>query len=108
MDNSLLLTLIVALLALNLLLVGFYLILVLNDVRTTLKKVNTLLDTTSETADSVSRPIQNVSHIAEAFTNGLEAVQVVKTIMNKYGQPHQRDSVSSIIDNQKGGRNVRL
>ena len=107
MDNSVLLTLIVALLALNLLLVGFYLVLVLNDVRTTLKKVNTLLDTTAETADSVSRPIQNVSHIAEAFTNGLEAVNLVRTVMNKYGHTHH-DSVSSIIDNQKGGRNVRL
>jgi|GEM_PF-1938212 len=107
MDNSLLLTLIVVLLSLNLLLVGFYLILVLNDVRATLKKVNILLDTTSETADSVARPIQNVSHIAEAFTNGLEAVNIVKTVMSKYGH-RQRDSVSSILDNQKGGRDERL
>ena len=107
MDNSILLILIVALLSLNLLLVGFYLILVLNDFRATLKKINTLLDTASETADSVSRPIQNVSHIAEAFTSGLEAVKLVKTVMNKYGQ-HQKDSVSSIIDNQEGGRNARV
>ena len=107
MDNSILLILIVATLSLNLLLVGFYLVLVLNDFRTTLKKINTLLDTTSETADSVARPIQNVSHIAEAFTSGLEAVKIVKTVMNKYGQ-HPRDSVSSIIDSQKGGRNVRI
>ena len=71
MDTQTLLVIVIALLAVNLIFVGFYIVLILKEVRTSITKMNTFLDTVNEVGDAVADPIVGASGAVSAFTQGL-------------------------------------
>ncbi|MCX6783969.1 MAG: hypothetical protein NT141_02780 [candidate division WWE3 bacterium] len=101
MDTNTLLIIIIGLLSLNLMLVGVYIALILKEARETIKKVNVLLDTTNNMAEAVSVPVINTSGVLGTLSAGLSSFNFIKDLMDKRG------SVSSILREEKGGRNVR-
>lgn len=90
MDLQLVLVFILALLTINLLVVGVYAVLVLKDLRVTLEKANTALDSANsilETADDVtsaiSSPVTTISNIANAVVGGMTAARSIKSIASE-------------------------
>jgi predicted Holliday junction resolvase-like endonuclease len=91
--TNLILILVITLLALNLVLVGVYIALILKEVRETVRKVNALLDTTNNVADAVSEPVIGASHALGAITTGKAAYNLVKEIKRR-----RAPRVSSIME----------
>lgn len=101
MDTNTLLIIIIGLLSTNLMLVGVYIALVLKEARETIKKVNVLLDTTNNIADAVSVPVINTSGVLGSLSAGLSSFNIVRDLLGKRG------AVSSILSEERGGKNVR-
>jgi len=78
MDTNTLLIFIIALLTVNLLFVGVYIVLVLKDVRATLQKVNAILDTANEVSAAVANPVMSASAAISAAVEGFKAVKFLK------------------------------
>lgn len=92
MDLQLVLVFILALLTVNLLIVGVYAVLVLRDLRVTLEKANSALDSANsilETTDTVttalSSPVTAISSIANAIVGGVAAAKSISTIAGSRG-----------------------
>lgn len=85
MDIQGILIFILALLTLNLIAVGVYVILVLKEFRETIKKANLVLDNVHEVTDAVANPITTIAGMIAGITNSVKAVK----------------SISSLIDNSK-------
>lgn len=75
MDTNTLLIFIIALLTINLLFVGVYIVLVLKDVRNTLQKVNRILDTADEVSNAVANPLLS---LAAAVTAAVESFKTLR------------------------------
>jgi hypothetical protein len=85
MDLQVILIFILALLTINLLIVGFYVILVLKEFRETIKKSNSVLDNVQSVTDAVSNPITSLVGVVTGVVEGIKTVK----------------SVTSLIDNGK-------
>jgi len=72
MDTNSLLILVIALLTLNLLFVGVYIVLVLKDVRESVRRFNFILDQIGKVSESVSAPIVSTSGALLGFMEGLK------------------------------------
>ena len=81
MDTQTLLVIVIALLAVNLIFVGFYIVLILKEVRTSITKMNTFLDTVNEVGDAVADPIVGASGAVSAFTQGLKTFGIIKKLI---------------------------
>lgn len=75
------LILIIALLTLNLLLVGVYIFLVLKDVRETVRRTNKILDDVERVTEAVSNPVVDVAGILNAVTSGFKAFRAFRKNM---------------------------
>lgn len=80
MDLQVVLIFILALLTINLVVVGVYVVLVLKELRETIKKANGILDGASSIRDFLSNPLAAFSGVLEAVVKGYKAVQDVRSI----------------------------
>lgn len=78
MNTNTLLVLIIALLSVNLLFVGFYIVLVLKEVRTSIVKMNKILETADAVASSVAAPIIGASAAVTALARGSKLLKGLK------------------------------
>jgi len=85
MDSQTLLIIVIVLLSVNLLFVGFYIVLILKEVRTSVTKMNAFLDTVNEVSSAVADPIVGASGAVSAFTQGVRAFGIIKKMMDKKG-----------------------
>jgi CHASE3 domain sensor protein len=80
MDLQIILVFILALLTVNLMLVGFYVITVLREFRETIKKSNEVLDDVHKVTTSVSSPISSLSGLVTGIAQGIKAVRSITTL----------------------------
>ena len=78
MNTNTLLVLIIALLTINLLFVGVYIVLVLKEVRETIKKANEVLETVNQVTAAVATPVMGAMGAVSALTQGLKAYNIIK------------------------------
>jgi len=78
-----LLVLIIALLTVNLLFVGVYIVLVLKEVRSTVIKMNEILESISAISAAVATPVVGAAGAVTAFTEGLKAFNKLQSIRQR-------------------------
>ena len=80
MDIQVILVFILALLTINLVVVGVYLILGLKEFRETIKKTNSVLDNVQSLSNVVSNPLTLLTGFMSAVVQGYNAVKSINTI----------------------------
>ncbi len=80
MDVQVILIFILALLTINLIVVGVYVVMVLKELRDTIKKVNSVVGNMEGLSDFISNPLTAFSGILSAVIDGYKAVKEVKSI----------------------------
>lgn len=90
-----LLVLIIALLTVNLLFVGIYIVLVLKEVRSTVVKMNEILESVSAISAAVATPVVGAAGAVTAFTQGLKAYNKLKNIRGGAEKKASLDSTRS-------------
>lgn len=83
MDTQDLLIIVIALLSINLLFVGFYIVLVLKEVRESMKKFNEMLETANQLTKAVAAPVITAAGTLEAFVQGFKAIQTLRNRRRK-------------------------
>jgi len=81
MDIQTILIFILAVLTINLIAVGVYVILVLKDFRETIKKANEVLDNVHQVTDVVANPITTIAGIIAGVTKGVRAVKEISSLI---------------------------
>lgn len=82
MDLQLVLVLILSILTVNLLVVGFYIIVTLKDFRETLTKMNKVLDDTSIIVHGVANPLTILTGLVSAFSNAISTSKAITSLRN--------------------------
>lgn len=80
MDIQSILVFILALLTINLIIVGVYVVLVLRELRVTIRKANDIIENVESITSIVTNPLSLLSGLIGAAVDGYKAVQEVKTI----------------------------
>jgi uncharacterized protein YoxC len=80
MDIQNILIFILAILTVNLIAVGIYVILVLRDFRETVKKANEVLDNVHQVTDIVANPVTTIANIIAGVTKGVKAVREISSL----------------------------
>jgi uncharacterized protein YoxC len=88
MDLQLILIFILALLTINLIIVGAYVILVLKELRQTVKKTNTVLDDVNAVTNAVSSPVASILGIATSVLEGVKTIKSVRTLLDNSEEKH--------------------
>lgn len=83
MDIQGILIFILAVLTVNLIAVGIYVILVLKDFRETIKKANSVLDNVHEVTDMVANPITSLAGIIAGVSQGVKAIKSISTLFDE-------------------------
>lgn len=83
MDIQSILIFILALLTLNLIAVGIYVVLVLKEFRETVKKANMVLDDVHDVTDAVSSPITSIAGIISGVTESVKAVKSISSLIDR-------------------------
>ena len=83
MDIQGILIFILAVLTVNLIAVGIYVILVLKDFRETIKKANSVLDNVHEVTDMVANPITSLAGVIAGVTQGVKAIKSISTLFEE-------------------------
>ncbi len=81
MDIQSILIFILALLSVNLIAVGVYVILVLREFKDTLKKANQVLDNVHEVTDAVANPVTTIAGIISGVTQSVKAVKSISSLI---------------------------
>jgi len=85
-----LLLIIIALLTVNILFVGVYIVLVLKEVRQAIAKMNQILDSFSTISTAIANPVSSASGFFSAIVEGVKAFhQIQNTVMKK--KPDKED-----------------
>ena len=79
--TEILLLVVIALLTVNILLVGVYIVLVLKEVRAAVIKMNQILDSFSAVSTAITNPIVGVTGAASGFAEVVKSVQKLKKIV---------------------------
>lgn len=87
MDIQVVLVFILAILTVNLIFVGFYVILVLKEFRETIKKSNEVLDNIHEVTNTVANPITSLVGVVNGVVEGFKAVRTITSL----GDLHKKD-----------------
>ncbi len=100
MDIQLVLVIILALLTINVLIVGVYVVFVLKDFRTTIKKTNEVLDgvtsvthAASSMANALTSPISSIANFANVVTGSFQAVRSIRSLINPPERLEDDDNV---------------
>ncbi|NBO21828.1 hypothetical protein EBU94_00585 [bacterium] len=80
MDYQLLLILLLSVLTVNMLVVGFYIIATLKDLRQTLSKLNTVLDDTSSIVHNVANPLAFITTMVTSITKAISSAKSVTSL----------------------------
>jgi uncharacterized protein YoxC len=80
MDLQTILIFILAILTINLIAVGIYVVLVLKEFRETVKKANGVLDNVHTVTDAVSNPISAIAGIISGVTESVKAVKSISSL----------------------------
>ena len=80
MDFHLILILILSVITINLVVVGFYIVITLKDFRETLKKMNTVLDDTSVIVHNVANPLSMVGGIISAVVDAFNKTRSITSL----------------------------
>jgi len=81
MTDTLLLV-IIALLTVNVLFVGVYIVLVLKEVRQTVLKLNRILDSFSAISNAIATPIAQAPGVVSAIVEGIKAAKSIQEVMS--------------------------
>jgi uncharacterized protein YoxC len=73
---------VLVLLAINLIVVGVYLFLVLKDFRQTVHKANAVLDNVQTVTDAVSSPAATIAGIISGVTQSVGAIKGISNLMD--------------------------
>lgn len=90
MDTQVLLIIVIALLSVNLVFVGFYIVLILKEVRQAVTKINSWLDTANEVSTAMADPIVGASGAVSAFTQGVKAFGIIRKLVEKKGSAREK------------------
>ncbi len=82
-DIQTVLIFILAVLAINLVVVGIYVILVLKEFRETIKKANSVLGDVSQITNVVTNPITTIAGIIAGVTESVKAVQSISNFVDR-------------------------
>jgi hypothetical protein len=100
MDIQLVLVIILALLTINVLIVGIYVVFVLKDFRTTIKKTNEVLDgvtnvthAASSMANALTSPISSIANFANVVTGSFHAVRSIRSLIHSPERLEDDDNV---------------
>jgi len=80
MDLQVILIFILALLTINIIIVGVYVIIVLKELRVTIKKSNEVLDNVHSVTNAVSNPITSLVGIVSGVVEGFKAVKSITSL----------------------------
>ncbi len=80
MDLQVILIFILALLTINLLIVSFYILTVLKEVKTSMRKITGVVESISEFGANVSRPLGSVVSLILSLVEGYKTVQSIKSL----------------------------
>lgn len=75
-----LLLVVIALLTVNILFVGVYIVLVLKEVRQSITKINQILDSFAAISSAVATPIAGASGAVTAITEGAKALRKIREV----------------------------
>ena len=84
MDIQVILVFILAVLTVNLVFVGVYVVLVLKDFRETIKRANNVLDHVESVTSLVSNPVTLISGIISSVSKGISMVKSVRSIADDF------------------------
>jgi len=82
MDFQLIIVLILSILTVNLLVVGFYIVVTLKDFRETLSKMNSVLDDTSVIVHGIANPLTILTGLVSAFSNAISTSKAITSLRN--------------------------
>jgi uncharacterized protein YoxC len=82
MDLQIILIFILALLTLNLIFVGFYVVVVLKEFRQTIKKSNEILDDVHQVSDTITNPATALTGIVAGVTEGVKAIKAITSLVD--------------------------
>lgn len=80
MDYQLLLILLLSVLTVNMLVVGFYIIATLKDLRQTLGKLNNVLDDTSSIVHNIANPLTFLTTMVTSITKAVASAKSVTSL----------------------------
>jgi uncharacterized protein YggT (Ycf19 family) len=83
MDIQAILIFILAILTVNLIAVGIYVVLVLKEFRETVKKANSVLENVHEVTDAVANPITSIAGIIAGVTESIRAVKSISSLVDR-------------------------
>lgn len=83
MDIQSILIFILALLTINLIAVGIYVILVLKEFRQTLKKANNVLENVHDVTNAVANPVSTLAGIITGISQSVKAVKSISSIIGE-------------------------
>ena len=86
------LIIVLILLAINLIVVGTYLFLVLKDFRVTIGKANAVLDNVQTISDAAASPVATIAGIIAGITQSVRAVRGISSLVDKKGSPSRKAS----------------
>ena len=95
MTDTLLLV-IIALLTVNVLFVGIYIVLVLKEVRQTVLKLNRILDSFSAISNAIATPIAQAPGVVSAIVEGIKAAKSIQEVMS--GKKEDKQSTKCHIN----------
>ena len=93
MTDTLLLV-IIALLTVNVLFVGIYIVLVLKEVRQTVLKLNRILDSFSAISNAIATPIAQAPGVVSAIVEGIKAAKSIQEVMS--GKKEDKQSGTTV------------
>ena len=80
MDYQLLLILLLSVLTVNMLVVGYYIIATLKDLRQTLSKLNNVLDDTSSIVHNIANPLTFLTTMVTSITKAVASAKSVTSL----------------------------
>lgn len=83
MDIQTILVFILAILTINLIILGIYIILVLKEFRDTVKKANYVLENVHEFTDHFANPITTIAGIVSGVSQSVKVVKEISSLMDK-------------------------
>uniref|UniRef100_A0A831Z1C1 DUF948 domain-containing protein n=1 Tax=candidate division WWE3 bacterium TaxID=2053526 RepID=A0A831Z1C1_UNCKA len=87
-----LLLIIIALLTVNILFVGVYIVLVLKEVRQAIAKMNQILDSFSTISTAIANPVSSASGFFSAIVEGVKAFRKIQDVVEKKREKESNES----------------
>lgn len=80
MDFNLVIVLILSVITINMLVVGFYIVVTLKDLRETLQKMNSVLDDTGSIVHNIANPLNMVGGFVSAIVDAFQKTKSITSL----------------------------